>query len=87
MTLAGGLTLSMFTLAWYAIAVSACLTLSLFSYYAVEMPVVGLRRRILSAHQTLKVRPQPGLARRLLQKIRRARCVCSWGLLSSNPDK
>jgi peptidoglycan/LPS O-acetylase OafA/YrhL len=46
MTLAGGLTLSMFTLAWYAIAVPACLTLSLFSYYAVEMPVVGLRRRL-----------------------------------------
>ena len=35
-------------------------------------PVVRLSRRILSASQTLKVRPQPGRAWRLLQKIRRA---------------
>lgn len=46
MTLAGGLTHSEFSLAWYAVAVPACLILSLFSYYAVEMPVVGLRRRL-----------------------------------------
>src|SRR5208282_5322127 len=32
-----------------------------------------LRRRILSASQALTVRPQPGRAWRLLQKIRRAR--------------
>ncbi len=36
-------------------------------------PVVRLRRRILSASQTLKVRPQPRRAWRLLQKIRRVR--------------
>ena len=47
--------------------------------------VVRLRRRILSASQTLKVRPQPGRAWRLLQKIRRARRVFRWGLLSSKP--
>ena len=38
-----------------------------------RQPVVRLSRRILSASQTLKVRPQPGRALRLLQKIRRAR--------------
>ena len=48
-------------------------------------PVVRLRRRILSATQTLKVRPQPGRAWRLLQKMRRARRVLRWGLLSSKP--
>ena len=47
--------------------------------------VVRLSRRILSASQTLKVRPQPGRAWRLLQKIRRARTVFRWGLLSSKP--
>jgi peptidoglycan/LPS O-acetylase OafA/YrhL len=46
MTLAGGLTHSTFSLAWYAVALPACLALSLFSYYAVEMPAVGLRRRL-----------------------------------------
>ncbi len=49
--------------------------------------VVKLSRRILSASQTLKVRPQPGRAWRLLQKNRRARIVFRWGLLSSNPYK
>src|ERR1700733_4036587 len=49
--------------------------------------VVRLSLRILSAHQALKVRPQPGRALRLLQKIRRARRVFRWGLLSSNPNK
>ena len=52
-----------------------------------RQPVVRLSRRILSAHQTLKVRPQPGRALRLLQKTRRARTVFRWGLLSSNPRK
>ena len=54
---------------------------------ATERAVVRLSRRILSAHQTLKVRPQPGRALRLLQKIRRARRVFRWGLLSSKPYK
>lgn len=48
--------------------------------------VVRLRRRILSASQMLKVRPQPDRnRRRLLQKMRRARSVRCGGLLSSNP--
>ena len=48
--------------------------------------VVRLRRRILSASQMLKVRPQPGRnRRRLLQKMRRARIVVRCGLLSSKP--
>ena len=47
--------------------------------------VVRLSRRILSASQTLKVRPQPGRRWRLLQKIRRARTVFRWGLPSSKP--
>ena len=42
-------------------------------------PVVRLSRRILSASQTLKVRPQPGRALRLLQKIRRARTSFAGG--------
>jgi hypothetical protein len=50
-------------------------------------PAVRLSRRILSAHQTLKVRPQPGRAWRLLQKIRRARTTSCRGLLSSKPYK
>ena len=37
--------------------------------------------------QTLKVRPQPGRALRLLQKTRRARTVFRGGLLSSKPRK
>jgi hypothetical protein len=49
--------------------------------------VVMLRRRILSASQTLKVRPQPGRCRRLLQKRRRARSVCRCGVRSSNPKR
>jgi hypothetical protein len=49
--------------------------------------VVRPRRRILFANQTLKVRPQPGRAWRLLQKIRRARLIFRRGLLSSNPYK
>ena len=44
-----------------------------------RQPVVRLSRRILSASQTLKVRPQPGRALRLLQKIRRARTVFCRG--------
>ena len=47
--------------------------------------VVVLSRRILSASQALKVLPQPGRRCRLLQKIRRARSVFRWGVLSSNP--
>ena len=50
-------------------------------------PAVRLSRRILSASQTLKVRPQPGRALRLLQKTRRARTVFRCGLLSSKPYK
>src|SRR5271170_7394009 len=50
-----------------------------------RQPVVRLSRRILSAHQTLKVRPQPGLAWRLLQKTRRARMVLRLRFFSSNP--
>ena len=52
-----------------------------------RQPVVRLSRRILSAHQTLKVRPQPGRALRLLQKTRRARTAFCLGLLSSKPRK
>ena len=48
--------------------------------------VVKLRRQTLSAIQTLKVRPQPGCCRRLLQKMRRARIVVRCRLLSSNPE-
>ncbi len=48
---------------------------------------VRLSRLILSASQTLNVRPQPGRAWRLLQKIRRARTVVCRGLASSNPYK
>ena len=49
--------------------------------------VVRLSRRILSARQTLKVRPQPGRAWRLLQKTRRARTVFCWELPSSYPRR
>ena len=49
--------------------------------------LVTFSRRILSANQTLNVRPQPGRALRLLQKIRRARTVFRCGLLSSKPSK
>jgi hypothetical protein len=49
--------------------------------------VVRLSRRILSATQTLNVRPQPRRRWRLLQKSRRARSVLRWGLLSSKPYK
>jgi len=52
-----------------------------------RQPLVRLSRRILSAHQTLKVRPQPGRPLRLLQKTRRARTVFCLGLLSSKPRK
>ena len=45
-----------------------------------QAPSVRLSRRILSASQTLKVRPQPGRAWRLLQKTRRARSVFCRGL-------
>ena len=50
-----------------------------------RQPVVKLSRRILSASQTLKVRPQPGRRLRLLQKTRCARTVLRCGLLSPNP--
>ena len=40
-----------------------------------RLRAVRLRRRILSASQTLKVRPQPGRVAALLQKMRRARSV------------
>jgi hypothetical protein len=52
-----------------------------------KQPAVTLSRLILSANQTLKVRPQPPRVLRLLQKIRWARRVSGRELSQSYPRK
>jgi len=62
MTVAAGVSGQEFSLTWYCVAIPLCLSLSLFSYYAIEMPVVSLRRRLGSHVVTSTGSPQAGKA-------------------------